>query len=101
MLAGLIGIPLHGAPALISRDDKGQETPAHDLGAVPEQLGSSKTPDLVVSSNRRRWAVECKRINRSGDELEEHACAEAFAKSKHRLEMSTMPGAVQSTLPIP
>lgn len=52
---------------------------------VPEELGSSKTPDLVVSSNRRRWAVECKRINRSGYELEEHACAEALAKPVHEL----------------
>ncbi|MBF6032850.1 hypothetical protein H8F23_06275 [Pseudomonas sp. P155] len=52
---------------------------------VPEQLGGSKTPDLLVSSNRRRWAVECKRINRSGYELEEHACAEALAKPVHEL----------------
>lgn len=52
---------------------------------VPEQLGGSKTPDLVVSGNRRRWAVECKRINRSGYEAEEHAHAEALAKPVHEL----------------
>lgn len=56
---------------------------------VPEQLGGAKTPDLVVSGDRRRWSVECKRINRSGYELEEHACAEALAKPVHDLARST------------
>lgn len=50
---------------------------------VPES--STKTPDLRVSGNRRRWQVECKRINRSGYEAEEHAFAEALAKPVHDL----------------
>lgn len=52
---------------------------------VPEQIGVSKTPDLVVSGNRRRWAVECKRVNQSGYEKQERACAEALASPVHEL----------------
>jgi len=52
---------------------------------IPEQPGGSKTPDLVVTGNRRRWAVECKRINQSGYDKEELACAEALAKPVHDL----------------
>lgn len=39
---------------------------------VPERPGVAKTHDLMVSSGRRRWAVECKRVNRSGYEAAEY-----------------------------
>ena len=39
---------------------------------VPEQPGVTKTHDLMVSSGRRHWAVECKRVNRSGYEAAEY-----------------------------
>lgn len=50
---------------------------------VPEQPGVAKTQDLLVERPRRKWAVECKRVNRSGYEFEERQRGEALAKPVH------------------
>jgi hypothetical protein len=52
---------------------------------VPEQPGIKKTQDLLVSSSRRRWAVECKRVNRSGYEARERDLGDALAAPVHDL----------------
>lgn len=52
---------------------------------VPEQPGVSKTHDITVSSGRRRWAIECKRVNRSGYEAAEYEHGLRLAKPVHDL----------------
>jgi hypothetical protein len=52
---------------------------------VPEQPGVAKTHDLITSSGRRRWAVECKRVNRSGYEAAEYEHGQRVAKRLHDL----------------
>ena len=52
---------------------------------VPEQPGIKKTHDLLVSTSHRRWAVECKRVNRSGYEARERELGDALADPVHEL----------------
>lgn len=56
-----------------------------DVTFVPEQPGIAKTQDLVVTRRRSRWAVECKRVNRSGYEAQERNRGEALAAPVHEL----------------
>lgn len=50
---------------------------------VAEKKGVAKTQDLLVTSASRRWAVECKRVNRSGYEAEERVRGEELARPIH------------------
>ncbi|MCC2959255.1 hypothetical protein LK540_02290 [Massilia sp. IC2-278] len=52
---------------------------------VQEKPGLAKTHDLMVSSRRRRWAVECKRVNRSGYEAAEYQDGLRVAKPVHEM----------------
>ena len=52
---------------------------------VQEQPGIAKTSDLMVKSGRRRWAVECKRVNRSGYEAAEYQHGLRLASALHHL----------------
>lgn len=52
---------------------------------IPRQPGKRKTPDLQVSSGRRHWSVECKRVNRSGYEAAEREHGELLAAQVHDL----------------
>lgn len=52
---------------------------------VPEQHGIAKSHDIMVSAGRRRWAVECKRVNRSGYEATEYDHGLRIAKYLHDL----------------
>jgi len=52
---------------------------------VPELPGIAKTQDLLVSKPRTQWAVECKRVNRSGYEAAEKSSGEALAAPLHQL----------------
>jgi len=56
-----------------------------DVHFHPE--GRTKSHDLFVERDRLKWAVECKRINRSGDgyEAKEYRCAQTLAAPVHRL----------------
>lgn len=47
--------------------------------------GKGATHDLAVARDGQCWAVECKRINRSGYEIEEKDRADALAIHVHRL----------------
>ena len=47
--------------------------------------GRGRTPDLVVEGDKRRWAVECKRVNRSGYEAQERARGDELARPVHKL----------------
>jgi hypothetical protein len=47
--------------------------------------GIAQTHDLTVSSGRRRWAVECKRVNRSGYEAAEYEHGLRLAKPVHKI----------------
>lgn len=50
---------------------------------VPERPGVAKTHDLNVSKGRRRWAVECKRMDRSSYDARERARGEELASAVH------------------
>jgi len=52
---------------------------------VPERPGVAKTQDLLVESGRRRWAAECKRVNRNEYEEQEYHHAQALARPVHEL----------------
>lgn len=52
---------------------------------VREQRGIAKTQDLLVTGNKRRWAVECKRVNKSDYTGQELIQAEALAAPVHTL----------------
>lgn len=52
---------------------------------VPEQPGIAKTQDLLVTNGRRRWAAECKRVNRNEYEEQEYQCALVLAQPVHEL----------------
>lgn len=52
---------------------------------VPERPGIAKTHEFNVAAGRRRWAVECKRVNRSGYEAQEYVRGEELAKPAHDL----------------
>ncbi|WMY10918.1 hypothetical protein [Paraburkholderia phenoliruptrix] len=52
---------------------------------VPERPGIAKTHDLFASRGRSRWAVECKRVNRSGYESEEYGHGLRVARTVHEL----------------
>lgn len=56
-----------------------------NVAFVAERPGIAKTQDLLVSTNRRRWAVECKRVNRSGYEADELRYGEMLASKVHDL----------------
>ncbi len=57
----------------------------NEVAFVPEVKGGPKTQDLMVTRPRSRWAVECKRVNRSGYEAEEKAFGDALAAPVHAL----------------
>lgn len=50
---------------------------------VPERPGRAKTQDLFVESGRRRWAVECKRVTRTGYEHAEFEQGQGLAAAAH------------------
>lgn len=52
---------------------------------VPEAKGIGKTPDLLVETTRKRWAVECKRAFRSVYEECEARLGKALAGPVHQL----------------
>lgn len=52
---------------------------------VPERPGVAKTQDLLMESGRRRWAAECKRVNRNEYEEQEHQIVQAMVKPVHEL----------------
>lgn len=52
---------------------------------VPEEPGGRRRHDLAVAGDRRRWAVECKRVGRSGYAAEEHAAGTRLAANVHQL----------------
>jgi hypothetical protein len=55
----------------------------HKVAFVKEKPGVAKTQDLLVSTSGRRWAVECKRVNRSGYEAAERATGDVLAAPVH------------------
>jgi hypothetical protein len=54
---------------------------------VPEQRGQSKTPDLLAQKGKRRWAVECKRMDRSSYQAKEKARGDALSRPVHDLAL--------------
>jgi hypothetical protein len=56
-----------------------------NVAFVPEQRGIAKTQDLLVTGNKRRWAVECKRVNKSDYSGQELIQAAALAVPVHNL----------------
>lgn len=54
---------------------------------VPERPGVAKTHDLNVGKGRKRWAVECKRMDRSSYDARERARGEILAQPVHRLAL--------------
>lgn len=54
-----------------------------EVSFVPERPGLEKTQDILVKAPRRRWAVECKRVNRSAYEKEERRSAELLSRRVH------------------
>ncbi|ETI63515.1 hypothetical protein C100_12320 [Sphingobium sp. C100] len=59
-----------------------------DTRFVTERPGIAKTPDLFVSKGRRRWAVECKRMDRSSYQSREKARGEMLANAVHALALA-------------
>ena len=59
-----------------------------NVAFVPERPGISKTPDLLVDRPRSHWAVECKRLARSGYAAEEYALGDRLAASVHELALA-------------
>lgn len=60
----------------------------NEVRFVPEQRGVARTPDLLVSKPRKRWAVECKRLARSGYAAQEKARGDALARPVHALALA-------------
>ncbi len=60
-----------------------------DVAFVPETRGSGRTPDLLVSRPRKRWAVECKRVTASAYARREKARGRALAAPIHALSLQT------------
>jgi hypothetical protein len=58
-----------------------------DVAFVPEQPGVGRTPDLLVSRPRKRWAVECKRLMPSPYASAEKARGDALAAPIHALSL--------------
>lgn len=56
-----------------------------EVAFVPEQRGGPATPDLVASRPGRRWAVECKRLERSDYAVNEAAHGLRLAAPVHDL----------------
>lgn len=54
---------------------------------VPERPGVAKTHDLNVQKGRSKWAVECKRMDRSSYEAKERARGEFLARPVHALAL--------------
>ncbi|GKT25871.1 hypothetical protein [Acidovorax sp. SUPP3334] len=52
---------------------------------VRERPGIAKTHEFNVTAGRRKWAVECKRANRSGYEAQEYVRGQVLAKQVHDL----------------
>lgn len=52
---------------------------------VPEIRGGPRTHDIDASHGRRRWAIECKRIGRSGYASREFARGQTLAAPVHKL----------------
>lgn len=59
-----------------------------DTMFVPERPGIAKTHDLSVRKGRSKWAVECKRMDRSSYEARERARGEELARAVHRLALA-------------
>src|SRR3546814_1217041 len=55
---------------------------------APERPGVAKTHDLNVRKGRSRWAVECKRMDRSSYEARERVRGEELARPVHRLALA-------------
>lgn len=56
---------------------------------VPEKPGISRTPDFIARQNRRRWAVECKRIDRSLYHQRERKIGQRLSQPVHQLALGT------------
>lgn len=52
---------------------------------VRERPGIAKTHEFNIAAGQRRWAVECKRVNRSGYEAQEYVRGQALARPLHDL----------------
>lgn len=52
---------------------------------VPERPGVAKTHDLNAHKGRSRWAIECKRMDRSSYEARERVRGEELARPVHQL----------------
>ena len=59
-----------------------------DTMFVPERPGIAKTHDLNVRKGRSKWAVECKRMDRSSYEARERARGDELARAVHRLALA-------------
>jgi hypothetical protein len=59
-----------------------------DTMFVPERPGIAKTHDLNVRKGRSKWAVECKRMDRSSYEARERARGDELARAVHRLALT-------------
>jgi hypothetical protein len=53
------------------------------VGFVPEVRGGGRTADLEVARPRSRWAIECKRMARSGYAAAERTVGEKLAEPVH------------------
>lgn len=58
-----------------------------NVAFVPEQPGVARTPDLLVSRPRKRWAVECKRLMPSTYATAERLRGMQLAAPVHRLSL--------------
>lgn len=54
---------------------------------VPEQPGISKMPDIFVARPHRRWAVECKRMDRSSYQTQEKGRSGQLMQPVHDLSL--------------
>jgi hypothetical protein len=61
---------------------------------VPEQRGGAATPDFLASKPNRRWAVECKRLDRSTYAVNEVAQGGRLANPVHDLLRQAGPSLV-------
>ncbi|MGV8869948.1 MAG: hypothetical protein ACOH2S_23740 [Janthinobacterium svalbardensis] len=52
---------------------------------VTARPGIAKTQDILVTNGRRRWAVECKRVNKSAYELAERQRVDVLTGEVHSL----------------
>ncbi|WP_374321529.1 hypothetical protein [Brevundimonas sp.] len=65
---------------------------------VPEQRGGPATPDFLASRANRRWAVECKRLDRSTYAINEAAHGARLANPVHDLLREAGPPLVVETV---